>query len=160
MKKISVLIISIFAVLTLIYPTNVSALNNNTSISNYVNIADKENEITKEDIENWGSEANQEQSCDPEKSILGNPDDPKSVAWLLQKVLNFIKILGPILVVLLSSIDFMKVILAGDDDSMGKARKKLLYRLVLAAALFFIPIIVTALLDIFGITSNATCGLQ
>ena len=49
MKKISVLIISIFAVLTLIYPTNVSALNNNL-ISNNILIADKE--ITMDDIKN------------------------------------------------------------------------------------------------------------
>ena len=158
MKKISVLIISIFAVLTLIYPTNVSALNNNL-ISNNILIADKE--ITMDDINKWGDESNKEQTCDPDNSLLGDPENPKSVAWLLQKILNYIKIIGPILVVILSSIDFGKVIFAGDDDSMGKARKKLFYRLVLAALLFFIPVIVEALLGIFGLTSSATtCGIK
>lgn len=158
MKKISVLIISIFTVLTLIFPANVSALSNNNSISNNILIADKE--ITMDDIEKWGDDANQEQSCDPDDSLLGNPEDPKSVAWLLQKVLNYIKIIGPILVAILSSLDFAKVIFSGDDESMGKARKKLIYRLILAAALFFIPVIVEALLGIFGLTSNATCGIK
>lgn len=160
MKKISVFIISIFAVLTLIYPTNVKALDKHASISNYITLADNKDKITMDDIEKWGDEANQEQTCENDNSLLGNPEDKDSVAWLLQKILNFIKILGPMLVVLLSSIDFMQVILSGDDESMGKARKKLAYRLVLAAALFFIPVIVEALLGIFGLTSDITCGIK
>ena len=60
----------------------------------------------------------------------------------------------------LSSIDFLKVIFNGDDDAMKKAQKKLATRLVLAMALFFIPLLVQAMLSWFGITGNATCGIQ
>ena len=45
-------------------------------------------------------------------------------AWLLQQILNYVKILGPILVVILSSLDFAKAIITSDDDSMKKSRKK------------------------------------
>ena len=93
-------------------------------------------------------------------SLLGDPSDPNSVAWLLQQVLNFIKIVGPILVIVLSSIDFAKVIIKSDDEAMAKAQKKLIIRLILAALLFFIPILVSVLLDLFGLTSSSTCGLN
>ena len=92
-------------------------------------------------------------------SLLGNPSDPDSVAWLLQTLLNYIKVIGPILVIVLSSVDFLKVIIKS-DDAMSAAAKKLGYRLILAALLFFIPTIVEVLLGIFGITSDPTCGIQ
>ena len=93
-------------------------------------------------------------------SLLGNPNDEDSVAWLLQYLLNMIKIVGPILVIVLSSVDFLKVIVKSDDDAMAGAAKKLGYRLILAGLLFFIPTIVTAILQLFGITSDPTCGIQ
>ena len=93
-------------------------------------------------------------------SLLGNPNDENSVAWLLQTLLNYIKVIGPVLVIVLSSVDFLKVIVKSDDDAMAAATKKLGYRLILAALLFFIPTIVTAILQLFGITSDSTCGIQ
>ncbi len=93
-------------------------------------------------------------------SLLGSPSDPDSVAWLLQKLLDYIKVFGPILVIVLSSVDFLKVIIKSDDDAMAAATKKLGYRLILAGLLFFIPTIVEVLLGIFGITSDPTCGIQ
>ena len=43
---------------------------------------------------------------------------------------------------------------------MKKAQKKLITRLILVAALFFIPTIVIALLDLFGMSNDPTCGLK
>lgn len=103
------------------------------------------------DMEQYGKE----QTCD---SLLGDPEDEESVAWLLQHVLNILQIVGPLLVVVLSSFDFAKVIMNNDDDAMKKAGKKLGIRLVLAGALFFIPLIVNILLEVFGIVG--TCGIK
>ena len=64
-----------------------------------------------------------------------------------------------ILVVVLSSIDFTKVIVKGDDEAMQKAVKKLAMRLLLAALLFFVPTITNVVLDVFGLTSESTCGI-
>ena len=93
-------------------------------------------------------------------ALLGNPNDPNSVAWLLQQALNVIRVVGPILVIILSSFDFIRVIINNDDEAMGKAQKKLVMRLVLVALLFFIPTLVEVLLRIFNLTSTATCGIQ
>lgn len=93
-------------------------------------------------------------------SLLGSTEDEESVAWLLQQLLNYVKILGPILVVILSSLDFAKAIIASDDDNMKKAERKLMIRLILAVALFLIPTLVSVLLNIFGITTDQICGLK
>lgn len=92
--------------------------------------------------------------------LLGKVDDEKSVAWLLQQIFNIIKIVGPVLVIVLSSIDFAQVIIKNDDEAMAKAQKKLIIRLILAAALFFIPLLVEVALKVFGLTGSSTGGIQ
>lgn len=95
-----------------------------------------------------------------EEPLLGYVDDEKSVAWLLQQVFNVIKIVGPVIVIVLSSIDFAKVIIKNDDEAMAKAQKKLIIRLILAASLFFIPLLVELALKIFGLTGSSTGGIK
>lgn len=141
-------------------PINANALAlNDINVSNSFNIL-TDGVTSTDDLQDWLDDYNQDQDCEGSNSILGDPDDEDSVAWLLQEILNYIKIIGPILVVILSSIDFIQVIIKSDDDAMNKAGKKLGMRLILAASLFFIPTLVEVLLDIFGFTSSATCGLQ
>ena len=98
-------------------------------------------------------------SCTGSNAVLGDVNDPDSVAWLLQKLLNYIKILGPFLVLVYSSIDFIKAIVTSDDESLKKATKNLSMRLILALALFLIPVFVSVMLNIVGLTSDL-CGLE
>lgn len=158
-KKLLIILLFAFS-LVLFTPMKTEALTvSNVKISNSMFIL--EDPITStDDIQDWMDDYNQDQDCSGANSILGDPDDEDSVAWLLQLILNYIKILGPILVVVLSSIDFAQVIISNNDDAMKKASKKLAYRLVFAVCLFFIPTLVQVLLDIFGITSDPTCGIH
>lgn len=117
-------------------------------ISNYISIADR----TYGEID---SACNNNSNCkEEETTILGNVDCECSVAWLINEILNYLKILGPFLVLILSSIDFLKAIITSDDESLTKAQKSLITRLILAAALFILPTLIKAILDIFGITSG------
>lgn len=95
--------------------------------------------------------------CSGEATILGNVNDPDSVAWLLQKILNYLRVLAPFLTLVLSSLDYVKAILSSDDESLAKAHKKLIYRLLLAAALFVLPTLVSVMLNVLGFTSSGTC---
>ncbi len=95
-----------------------------------------------------------------EDTLLGSPTDENSIAWIVQQILDAIKIVGPVLVLVLSSLDFAKVILSGDDQDMAKAQKKLITRVLLAGALFLLPFLVSFLLDLFGLTSSGTCGIS
>ena len=156
MKKRIITIVLILMAIFVVSPVNTKALTVNETVSNSIYILDGDTD----EIEDWLDQTDQEQDCDGANSILGDVNDEESVAWLLQQILNFIKVIGPILVVVLSSIDFIQVIVKSDDEAMAKAQKKLIKRLILAALLFFIPTLVQAILDIFGITGDPTCGLK
>ena len=160
MKKHILIMIMILTVF--VAPIKVSALETDYN-NGFVQIVAKNNNKQNNngtDTSQWNDGYNQTQNCSGDNSLLGNVNDPDSVAWLLQQILNYIKILGPILVVVLSSVEFAKVIINSDDEAMAKAQKKLITRIILAACLFFIPTLVQAALDLFGITSDSTCGLQ
>lgn len=164
MKK-SILIMIIIMVVT-IAPIKVSAHEIDYNNGFFQIIAKKNNNTNNNqqnsgtDTSQWTQGYNQTQNCTGDNSILGSVNDPDSVAWLLQQVLNIIKVLGPILVVVLSSVEFAKVIINSDDEAMAKAQKKLITRIILAACLFFIPTLVQAALDLFNFTSDATCGIE
>ena len=80
-------------------------------------------------------------------------NDVGSVGWLLNTILNYIKIIGPILVVLLSSIDFIKAVVGTDEKAMKEAQSKLIIRLVAAVCLFLVPTLVQLLLSFINATT-------
>ena len=84
-----------------------------------------------------------------------NMDEGK-LGWLLNTILNYIRVIGPVLVVLLSAIDFIKAIVGTDEKAMKEAQSKLIIRLVAAIALFLIPTLVQLLLSFINAT---TCTL-
>ncbi len=80
--------------------------------------------------------------------------------WLLQKILNYIKIAGPILVVLLSALDFIKAVASSDENVFKKAQSRLVIRLVAALALFLVPTLVQLLLSLINGITDPSCGLK
>lgn len=148
MKK-CILLITLLISLFIYSPVKVNAL----SVGDGVSICAKTN------ITDMTNDYNQEQNCTGGDSILGDPNDPNSVAWLLDKILSYATLAGVILVVIFSSIDFLKGIVKSDDDTLAKAKKKLVLRLIFAVLLFFVPTITNAALDLFGLTSESTCGI-
>lgn len=94
--------------------------------------------------------------------FLGDPTDSKSVAWLLQKFFNYMKVLGPILVILFSTLDFTKTIMNSDEEAMKKSQKKLGIRMMCAVGIYFLPMLVTLIINlIFGTTdASSVCGIR
>ena len=157
MKRVLLVVLFTFVSMFMFVPVHAHAL----TVSDSILVAAKTPSVTStSDLSDWGSEYNKDLSCTGGDSILGDPNDENSVAWLLDKILTYVTIVGMVLVVVLSSIDFLKVIAKGDDEAMAKASKKLALRLLFAALLFFVPTLTNALLDIFGLTSESTCGIH
>lgn len=75
------------------------------------------------------------------------------VGWMLKTILNYIRIIGPILVVLLSAIDFIKAVVGTDEKAMKEAQSKLVIRLVAAVLLFLVPTLVELLLSFINATT-------
>ncbi len=94
-------------------------------------------------------------------AILGDVNSPNSTAWLIQKVLNYIKVLGPTIAIALGSIDMGKAIITSDEENMKKAQSKFIKRIIAAVALFFVPLATGILLSVFGFaTDNPACGIK
>ena len=86
--------------------------------------------------------------------ILGNPEDDTSTAWLVQEVMGYIRIIGVVLVLILSSFDFTRAIIQNDAKFMARIKGHLLTRGLAILLLFMLPTIVYALLTAFGIYSS------
>ncbi len=93
-------------------------------------------------------------------SQLFSTEAEGSVLWLIQKLLSYIKIAGPILVILLSAVDFIKAIATSDEEAVKKAQGKLIIRLIAVVALFLVPSIIELALKIISGVSNPTCILE
>ena len=157
MKKLVLIMLFIIVSIFTFTPIGVGAL----SLDDTVLTAAKTSNKSTDEIKGLNDKYNQDGiTCQGSDSVLGDPKDSESVAWLLDQILTWMTIIGMLLVVVLSSIDFLSVVVKSDDEAMAKAARKFGLRLVLAVLLFFVPTITNAILDIFGLTSQSTCGLQ
>lgn len=102
-------------------------------------------------------------NCD---SILGSIDEDgstsqngyPSVAYVLQKVLNIMKFLGPILAICMTILDSIKTVTSGDKDALSKLLKTSSKRLIYAVLLFVFPVILDFVLNL--VSAHGTCGIQ
>ena len=96
---------------------------------------------------------------DDGKNYDPNNNGLPSVAYVLQKIFDFMKVLGPLLVLVLSIMDLVKVVASSDKDSLNKFLKTTSKRLIYAVLLFVVPTILNLVLS-WVTTSNGTCGIH
>ncbi len=75
-------------------------------------------------------------------------------ARLIKLALNAIRIGAPILVIFLGAIDFMKILISGEEKTYKESFKTFLKRLGAVAALIFVPYIIVFALKISGILNE------
>lgn len=79
----------------------------------------------------------------------------------LNNFFNFCKIVIPLLVIGLSTYDFIKALTGKDDKDVKKAFRVLLKRFALAIVFFFLPVIINFLLNaLLGINDGVCVGLN
>ena len=76
----------------------------------------------------------------------------------LNNFFDFFKVIVPLLVIGLSSYDFIKAITAKDDKDIKKSFSKLMKRLICAVALFFLPILIDLLLGLIIENADVCIG--
>ena len=90
----------------------------------------------------------------------------KTLVEKINEILNWIRVIVPILVIVLSTIDFSKAVLVQDKDELKQATSKLVKRLIIAVAIFFVPTLLKLLVDAFNeispypITDLPDCGIK
>ncbi len=100
------------------------------------------------------STSNSTETC---QGFLGSPTNPNAAAYWIQQVLNILRYVAIIVLILLSSIDFIKAIASGDADALKKATTTFGKRLIYCILIFLTPTIVKFLLGFLG--AYSTCGL-
>lgn len=93
------------------------------------------------------------------ETVKGCSIFPDEITEVLNKVLNIFRFLAPILLLVFSSFDFLKATTAGDKDALKTAGIRLIKRLVICVALFFVPTLINILLELFG-NMAGTCGVK
>lgn len=97
-------------------------------------------------------------SCD---SIFGSPEDPKSLMSFFNEILMYPKIIVPLIIVGLGTVDFAKAVFAAKEDEMKKAQITFVKRVLIGVGVFFVPEIVKVLMYIADIALSGAnyCGL-
>ena len=74
------------------------------------------------------------------EGIFGRTDDPNSLKHLINEILMYPKIIVPIIVIGLGTLDLVKAVTASNEDKMKKAQQTLFKRILIGVAIFF-PIV-------------------
>ena len=94
-------------------------------------------------------------SCD---GLLG--DD---LIKIIDDILFYVRVFVPIILIALGLMDFVKAVIASQDDAMAKARNKFIKRLIMAFVIFLAPTVVNFLLNTFdglwAYLENPSCSI-
>lgn len=100
------------------------------------------------------------QTCE---GVFGRADGSggQNVAWILQKIFNYIRIFGIFLTIVLGAFDFTKSVISSDYDSLKKSQVRLVYRIMGIVALLLLPMLINFLLGLFisGSFTDFSCGI-
>lgn len=70
---------------------------------------------------------------------------------MIQEILNYFRIFGPILLIVFVALDFGKAVISQDNDALKKAQSKVISRAIATILLFFVPTITRAILNLDGV---------
>lgn len=91
------------------------------------------------------------------REIIGDPTTKYSFAYYMDLSFKFMQILGPIILIVVSIVDYLKALANGDAESIKKINKKTITRMIAVLLLFMFPVVLKVILNIFGIHGN--CGI-
>ena len=74
----------------------------------------------------------------------------RTLAWIF-KLINMVRYFVPVLLIILGLLDFIKTIATDDEGEIKKAGKRFVRRLIAAALIFIIPLILQFVLGMFNI---------
>ena len=87
----------------------------------------------------------------------------ESLLQLIKTLVTVIKILVPILLIVLGSLDFAQAVFAASEDQIKKAQSKFVKRLIIGAVIFMIPsvlkVILTLAHSIWPVVDASLCGI-
>jgi len=131
---------------------------NNDTDSDDTDDTDSSELVDPKEIELPNLEMEEKVTC--ESVFYDDNGDFNEFGQLLQDVFTFIKVAAPILLIALSSLDYIKAITSKDADELKKANERFIKRLVAAVVLFLLPFILDLTFELFGVYDMQTCGIR
>lgn len=109
-------------------------------------------DITRKYVQEFPTEF-EDLSCD---TLLGDKtkDGDEAPIYWIDLGFNVIKYIAIIALIVLSTIDFMKAVVAQDNDALQKAIRTTVKRLIFAVMIFFLPILVDFVLEVLEISGS------
>lgn len=99
--------------------------------------------------------------CSDYETIFGDKDDPESIRGMLEVILQYVRVIVPILIITLGTIDFAKAVIAAKEDNMKKAQTDFIKRVIMGVAVFFVPVLIDIIMDLAEIVWDGNyihCG--
>lgn len=85
--------------------------------------------------------------------VLDFCEDTKGIWKFIGQVVFVLRIVIPVIIVLLGTLDLGKAVMANKDDDIKAAQKILIKRLIYGACIFFIPLVLRV---VFNLATNST----
>ena len=84
--------------------------------------------------------------------VLGDPNDSNTFAFYLQRIFDVIRFLGPVLVLITTILDLVKVTAEQKQDGeIQKIGAKTLKRFIYAVLIFALPTLISSLFHLIGL---------
>lgn len=119
---------------------NISSIN---AINKDISLLDTKNNI--KEIKALAISSNQTANCNKE-AIFGSKSDPNSISYLVNEILQYPRYIVPALVIVFTTIDLFKAVMAGKEDEMKKAQSTAVKRVIAAVAIFLVPIMINIIM--------------
>lgn len=88
----------------------------------------------------------------------GNFDVPDQIANVIGTIINLIKIAVPILLIIFGMLDLGKAVMAQKEDEIKKGQQMFVKRLIAAAIVFFVVVIVQFAINLVESASEDNAG--
>ena len=91
--------------------------------------------------------------------FMKNETELNDLGEAMQGFFNLIKIATPIIVLILTTIDYIKAIINQDDGEIKKATQRGVKRLIFGILIFLLPFLLDLIFHAFGLYDISTCGI-
>ena len=99
---------------------------------------------------------NEDTGCD---TIFMTDGELNEFGEFLDGVYLFIKVAAPVLVIVLSTIDYLKAIASSNADEIKKCNKRTITRVIIGIIIFFLPYLLDLLFHMFGLYDISRCNI-
>ena len=81
-------------------------------------------------------------------TFAGDTENPPSIAYIINQILAYVRILVPVAIILLGSLDFAKAVIASKEDEMKASQNRFAKRIVIGVAIFLVPTFVNIIMNV------------